>query len=398
MKGCTFKRKLRSGKISWGYALDVGKDENGKRKQIYKTGFKREGDAQAELTRLLNEKNEGQLVKPAPTTFAAFMEEWFREHAERHCSAKTVERYRQMAKAYILPHIGHVSLPQISALMIERLLNRLRDSGGRGRKNSAERQLSVKTVRHIAGLIHVALGTAVRWKLIRLNPCDAVQLPKVERKEARVLDAEKLGWYLAVSRKYGLYEFLLMASATGCRRGELLALRWSDLDLHNGIARVSRSLEQTKSGLRIKGTKNDKPRLISLPPSALEALNSIKASQEKLRNGFGPDYRKDLNLVFANPNGDYLKPDSVTAKACLIARKAGLPGISLHTLRHSHGSQLLSAGVSLPAVSKRLGHSSVYVTATVYSHALSHDEIAAAEAWETAVSKLMHAGRDAAKQ
>lgn len=108
---------------------------------------------------------------------------------------------------------------------------------------------------------------------------------------------------------------------------------------------------------------------------------------------FGPDYRADLDLVFCDPAGDYLRPDSVTAKACLIARKAGLKGVGLHSLRHSHGSQLLSAGVPLPAVSRRLGHSSPYVTATIYSHALAKDELAAAEIWDSAIGQTIKAPR-----
>ena len=104
MKGCVFKRVLRSGKISWGYSIDVGKDEAGKRKQIFKSGFRRQGDADAELTRLLQEKNDGLLVKPTPKTFGEFMENWFQGHAEQHCEKKTVERYRQLA-AYVLPYL-----------------------------------------------------------------------------------------------------------------------------------------------------------------------------------------------------------------------------------------------------------------------------------------------------
>jgi integrase len=100
-----------------------------------------------------------------------------------------------------------------------------------------------------------------------------------------------------------------------------------------------------------------------------------------------------LNLVFAAPDGDYLKPDTLTAKVCLLAGKAGLSGSSLHTLRHSHGSQLLANGVPLPVVSKRLGHSSVYVTATVYSHALTNDELAAADVWDSSIQKSIDAAR-----
>jgi integrase len=162
--------------------------------------------------------------------------------------------------------------------------------------------------------------------------------------------------------------------------------------------RISKSLEQTKEGLRVKPTKNEKPRSISLPGSAIEMLRNHRSDQSENRRLFGRDYRDDLNLVFSNPDGDYLKPDSMTAKVCLLAKNAGLVGASLHTLRHSHGSQLLSAGVPLPAVSKRLGHSSVYVTATVYSHALSKDETAAAEVWDNSVQKSIDSARIAPKQ
>jgi len=122
-------------------------------------------------------------------------------------------------------------------------------------------------------------------------------------------------------------------------------------------------------------------------------LRDHRAGQSENRRLFGPDYRDDLNLVFCTSVGDYMKPDTLTAKVCLLAAKAGLEGASLHTLRHSHGSQLLANGVPLPVVSKRLGHSSVYVTATVYSHALTQDELAAADVWDSSVQKLITAAQ-----
>ena len=105
---------------------------------------------------------------------------------------------------------------------------------------------------------------------------------------------------------------------------------------------------------------------------------------------FGLDYRSDLDLVFCHPDGNYIRPDTVTKAARRIAKKAGLAGVSLHTIRHSHGSQLLSLGVPLPTVSKRLGHANVHVTATVYSHALPEDEIAAAQIWNKAMSGTLN--------
>lgn len=296
-----------------------------------------------------------------------------------------MERYRQLA-AYLAPHIPGTKLQDLSALTLERVFNHLKDAGGRDRKAKAVRPLSAKTVRHIAGLVHVALETAIRWKLLKTNPVDGVQLPKVTKREAAVLDPAQLKAFLEASREHGIYAFLMVDAATGCRRGEILALTWPDIDFVARIMRVSKSLEQTKEGLRVKSTKTEKPREISLGKSAIEALREHRGQQAENRRLYGPDYRDDLNLVFATLEGDYLKPDSVTAKVCLLAKKAGMKGVSLHTLRHSHGSQLLSKGVPLRAVSKRLGHSSVYVTATVYAHALSKDEAAAGDAWDDAVS------------
>ena len=400
MRGCIFKRKLPSGAVSWGYSIDAGRDETGKRKQIFKSGFARQGDAQAELTRLLQEKNDGVLVKPDPQTFAAFMHEWLREHAAKHCEPKTTERYRQLA-GYVLPHLGSIRLRDLSTLTLERVYNRLHESGGQTKrrlKKGEEAQpapLSARTVKNIADVVRSALNTALRWKLLKVNPAVACELPKVQTKEARALDAGETEWLLDGARGSWLYPFLVMEAATGARRGELLALAWSDLTLDSipPSMSISKSLEQTRDGLRIKPPKNDKSRSVPLPALAVEALQEHRGQQDEWRRDFGPDYRADLNLVFATPTGDHLKPDSVTAKASALARKLGLKDVGLHSLRHSHGSQLLSAGVALPTVSKRLGHSSVYVTASIYSHAFTGDEIAAAEAWDATMRKAQDRAR-----
>jgi len=182
MKGCIFKRRLPSGKITWGYSLDHGKGADGRRKQQFKSGFSLKGEAEEALRKLLNEKDTGELVRPDPTMFAVFIEDWFREHAARQCTLKTVERYRQLAD-YIKPHIGAVKLQDLTALMLERIFNHLKDAGGRDRKTKKARPLSAKTVHHIAGVVNVALSTALRWKLIKSNPMDAVVLRRSQRRK-----------------------------------------------------------------------------------------------------------------------------------------------------------------------------------------------------------------------
>lgn len=385
MKGTITKRISTSGTTTWGFGIDAGKDENGKRLRIWRTNFTRRKDAEAELTRLLQEREDGLLVKPTPKTFGDFMKEWFTEHAERHCTPKTVERYRQLWK-YVSAKLAPVQLREVNALVLERLYNRLVEAGG---KDGAP--LAPKTVRHVAGLIHVSLSTAVRWKLLKINPAAACQLPRIEQTEAKALDPTQAEWLLTAAQGHWLQPIFALAMATGCRRGELLALVWPDIDFDSmpAVIAVSKSVEQTKAGLRIKRPKNGKVRAFPLPASATVILKAHREQQEQSRRLFGSTYRTDLNLVFAGPDGDYLKPDSVTAAACLLASKAGLKGIGLHSLRHSHASQLLSDGVPLPTVSKRLGHSSVSTTARIYSHAFRQDEIDAASTWETTMGKVL---------
>src|SRR5713226_8998890 len=195
MTGCVFKRKLPSGSTSWGYVIDVGKDENGKRKQIFKSGYATKSEADQKLREKLTEKDAGKLVAPDPQTFKAFVKRWFSEFAARTCSAKTIERYRELI-AYVLPHLGHVKLQELSPLMIEPLLFRLKDFGGHHRKTKKARPLSAKTIHHIAGVLNVILKKAMKLKLRDSNPMGGVELPAIDPKEARALEADQLAWYM----------------------------------------------------------------------------------------------------------------------------------------------------------------------------------------------------------
>ena len=175
--------------------------------------------------------------------------------------------------------------------------------------------------------------------------------------------------------------FLEVAAATGARRGEVLALRWSDIQ--DGRAIITRSLTQTRQLLEFKGTKTERPRDVKVPESALAALDTHRKRQDEFRQQFGRDYRANLDLIFANPDGTPLRPNSVSSVASLLFRRLGLPkGASLHSLRHSHGSHLVADGVPLPVVSERLGHSSVRTTVDVYAHALRGQDDEAALRWD----------------
>ena len=233
-------------------------------------------------------------MKPSPKTVREHFEEWLLEHADMHCSPKTAERYRALL-TYVLVHLGDVPLCDLSTLMLERMYNRLRRGGGK-----RGRPLSARTVKNVHDTVRAALAKALKWNLLRSNPSIDCELPKGEDPEARVVEKAEIEWLLDAVRGHPwLYVLLVVACATGCRRGELLALAWPDIDFTSGILAVSKSLEQTAAGLRLKGTKSERPRRINLPLTAIEALKDHLRAQQQLRDAFDGDYRTDLDLVFA---------------------------------------------------------------------------------------------------
>ena len=168
---------------------------------------------------------------------------------------------------------------------------------------------------------------------------DDYKVPKLVRKPVEVLDGERLSKLFESASGTRLFPVLVLAAATGARRGELLALTWDDVDFQSGILNISKSLEETDAALRVKGTKSGKSRRFSIPQQALRVLQEHRDMQEEERKLFGPDY-VDNGLVFCKVNGEYYKPDWVSVRVTMFARRAGLKGVGLHSLRHAHASEL----------------------------------------------------------
>jgi integrase len=275
-------------------------------------------------------------------------------------------------------------LAEITPLHLSREWERLLKRGGRTRKTKAPKPMSAKTVRNIAGVVSSAFARAIKWGLVTTNPVTNSEPPKVRKHLAIALTPANQSMVLeAATSPWCMKTYLEVDAATGCRRGELLALRWSDLA--NGCAFIERSLTQTREGLQFKSTKTGEPRRVVLPESAIIALERHRKQQDEFRHQFGPDYRSDLDLVFANPDGTPLRPDSISATVSALFKRLKIAkpkGASLHLLRHSHTSVLLAEGVPLPAVSARLGHSSVRTTQEIYAHMITGQDEEAARKYE----------------
>jgi integrase len=382
-----FKRKLKSGGHVWAYWFDAPGSTRENRKQITASGFaskKAAQDAEAERRMQAQRDAELQTATPGavPGTLESLLKEFFSEHGAKSLAPKTLDRYQDMAE-YLDADLKAMQLPAIKPLHLSREWNRLLNSGGRGRK--AGKPLSRKTVRNIAGLVSSAYTRGMRWGIVETNPVQASEPPVPKKKEALALTTQQTELIIgAANAPWGLEAFLELDAATGARRGELLGLRWSDLA--GDQLMISRSLSQVGQSVFLKEPKGKKVRPITIPESALKKLEAHRVRQAEYRQHFGDAYQDDF--IFCNPDGTPLKPDTISASVSLLFRTLKLPkGASLHTLRHTHASHLLAAGVPLTDVSRRLGHANAHVTATVYAHALPGRDDLAAKAWENFQTK-----------
>jgi integrase len=384
-----YKRK-RNGKITWLYKFDGPGSTRDNRQIIRAFGFDTKGEATtAESVRRTEEQAKYDLrqsgaagiAAPVPTTLSTLLAEFMKQHAEEHLAPKTVERYYEMA-AYLAPELLAMNMTEITPLHLSREWTRLLKCGGHMRKTKTPRPMKPKTVRNIAGLVSSAYLRAIKWGLTTINPVTHSDLPKVKKRTGMaLLPSEQDRLTECAVGPWCLPPFLEMSRATGARRGEVLALRWCDI--RDGAAFIDRSLSQTRDGLIFKSTKTEESRRVELPPTVLPVLARHRERQDEFRRHFGPDYRSDLDLIFANQDGSPLMPNSVSATVSRLCRRTGMPkGASLHVLRHSHASLLLSEGVDLATVSERMGHSNVRTTAEIYSHALRGKDQAAAQVWD----------------
>ncbi len=395
MKGSVTKYAVKgSSRPKWRYRLRLGKDASGKELREGRGGFAKESealDAMRDRTKeIIEQRNAPQVAtqpepKPAEVALGEWLSRWIATYAVHSCQPKTIERYKQLAD-YIIKaqrkEISTVAATPISALKhatLESALLSLVQQPGKRREH-----ISVRTMRHVAGVLQVALNEAFRLDMITVNPMLKVKLPCVEPPRAESLTPEQVLALRAACRGDWTFSLVELALATGARRGELLALTWANIDWVHKSIRIEHSLEQTMAGLRVKSPKNKKSRPCNLPETAIAALRFQRDQQREHRMKFGADYREN-DLVFAEPNGDFLQPDLVSQTIVRRMRKAGIKRGSIHTLRHSHASISLSRGVPLPAVSARLGHADVNITARIYSHAIPDDDRRAADTWDAVI-------------
>lgn len=350
--GSVFQRPERKGK-PWVAQIIL---ENGKTRQRY---YRTQEEAAGALNEMLYELRQGTLLTERDQSVKQHVERWLEIHKTR-IRWSTYLGYRRIVYRHIIPALGHITLQKLSARDLDTLYARKLEEG-----------LSPVRIRSIHMVIHMALKQAVRWRLINRNVSEDVSPPRDTQPHVRqTLTPEQAQKLLSVAKGHRLEGLLTLALATGMRKGELLALRWKDIDFERRSLYVRRSVLRLPGGHRETEPKTaSSKRQITLPPFAIEALQQHRIRQLEAKLKAGPSW-EEHDLVFPNIYGRYLNSQSLFVLFASLLKKAGLPPMRFHDLRHSAATLLITMGVPVKVIQELLGHSSITITLNVYSHVL----------------------------
>jgi integrase len=290
--------------------------------------------------------------------FDVYIAEWL-DGIRTSVSPRTWTRYEQLVRCHATPVFGKATLEKITPQQLQRLYADLAKSGaGQG------------TVLQVHAVLHRAFKQALLWNLIPRNPADAVARPKQRRQEMTTLSPEQVRKFLEAATGDRLEALYVLAITTGMRQGELLGLRWKDIDLSLGMIHLQASLQRTKDGFEFVQPKTHRSRRqVMLTTAAREALERHRVSQTAERLVKGDVWENKDVLVFTNQTGGPLD-GTLLLRKCFrpLLKKAGLPVVRFHDLRHTAATLLLGRGVHPKIVSEMLGHSTVNITLDLYSH------------------------------
>jgi integrase len=346
-----------------------------KRKTIY--GKKRD-DVAERLAKALSNRADGIMVDAKNLIVGNYLDCWLSDSVRGTVRESTFSRDKYLVVNHVKPSVGRLKLKNLNALHLQGLYRERLDSG-----------LSASTVQKVHHVLHKALAQAVRWDLIPRNPADAVKAPRPMPKEMRPLSAKEARRLLDAAKGDKLEALYVVAVTTGMRRGELLGLKWSDVDLGNTRLSIRRTLTRTENGkyVALGDTKNKKSRrTVRLTPQAVEALRMHLERQIRKIEALG-DLYDDQGLVFTSEAGTPINPSNLRQRSFApLLKEAGLPHIRFHDLRHTCATLLLSKGVHPKFVQELLGHATVAITLDTYSHVLPSMGDQTARAMQEALS------------
>lgn len=428
-----FMASIRKRKSSYQITVSNGRRPDGS--QIIETATftpdpnKTEKQNQKALEKFVFEFEEkvksGKYLDGEKLTFQAFTEIWFTDYAEQHLEATTLQLYKHLLALHILPAIGNLKLAKVQPAHLNKLYLLLSQE----RKDGKTGGYAPKTIKHVHNLISGIYSAAVKWNIVTDNPCDRVEPPKqtAARDKIKYFTLEQTEIFLSLldkdytttcrehdrtddtGKSYHVAEysetrriptqfklFFLLAIFCGMRRGEMIALEWSDIDFNNNSISITKSTTIANGKPITKAPKTQSSvRILSVPASVMAVTKEYRKEQLEYRIAIGSQWIGE-NHVFIQWNGKQMHPDTPYNTFKRIIRRYNeqtmdeakkLPDIPLHGLRHTSATLLISQNVDVRTVSGRLGHAQTSTTMDIYSHALKKMDEKAADALDNLLTK-----------
>ena len=347
----------------------------GKRNRIFKTVKSSKKEATTIMHQMMADMDRGIAIRKMPKKIAEWLDEWLELYLP-NVEETTRIGYKSKIKCYLKPALGDIFVQSLRTDHVQKMVN---DMMARG--------LSAKNIRDTYNNINAAMKKAVVLRMIPYNPCEGVTLPKIKRYKAKVYDVEMIHKLLDVAKGTDMYLPILLCVTLGLRRGELLALRWENVDLENKVLKIRSNMVRGEKDYLIKAPKSEAGvRDLKLGDEVVAVLREERARYMSDLFKQGADFQ-NLNFVIRQADGAPLRPDSMSQKWRRFLEVNNLPLIRFHDLRHSNATALIQAGVNPKVVQQRLGHADVNITLNTYTHVLPEMEVEAVEKLERIMLK-----------
>ncbi|MCP3029019.1 site-specific integrase [Halobacillus sp. A5] len=351
---------------SWYYIVTLGKKENGKQHQKKKRGFKTKREASKAMNEVLSQYNKGLYVEPSSILYKDFLDQWL-DDKKRQVQETTYDSYVILVDAHIAPRLGNIKLSHLKPIHIQNFYNHL----------SSEKGLAGASIQKIHTLIKDSLKKAVRWELLFKNPMDAIDRPKIIKPDVEVWTTEEANTFMAKAENDPLFMAFYLAYTTGMRQGEILGLRWKDIDFDKKLLMIRQTLVPGAKKLKSGAKSRAGTRTISLPDKAVIKLQKYKKRMD-IEKQLAADIFQDNDLVVCTGLGTPINSSNLRRTFHRLIEEAQVKPIRFHDLRHTHATVLLLQNVNPKIVSERLGHADVRLTLDTYSHLLPNMQLEAA--------------------